>query len=211
MIQTRALGYQFPGGPRIEFPDIDLPQGGCLLLSGPSGSGKSTWLALACGLRRASAGQIVAAGQDLAQLRGAALDHWRGAHVGLLLQRLHLSAALDVVGNLALAYVARGLQPDRTRIGAVLALLGVGELAARRPAQLSVGQAQRVALARALLMSPQLILADEPTASLDDTAAASAVALLADSAAQSGASLVIATHDARVRAALPSAHRVELA
>lgn len=210
MIQARALRYQFANGPRIEFPDIDLPQGGCLLLSGPSGSGKSTWMALACGLRRASAGQIVAAGQDLAQLAGAALDHWRGGHVGLLPQRLHLSAALDVVGNLALAYVARGLQPDRARIGAVLGSLGVGELAARRPMQLSVGQAQRVALARALLMSPQLILADEPTASLDDAAAASAVALLADCAAQGSASLVIATHDARVRAALPAAQRLEL-
>ena len=210
MIETRALAYQFASGPRIEFPDVDLPQGACMVLSGPSGSGKSTWLALACGLRRSSAGQIVASGQDLAALRGAPLDRWRGAHVGFLPQRLHLSAALDVSGNLDLAYVARGLKPDQARIQAVLAALGVAELAARKPAQLSVGQAQRVALARALLMSPQLILADEPTASLDDAAAAAAVALLVDSAAQSGATLVLATHDARVRAALPTALRLEL-
>ena len=210
MIQTRALSYQFANGPRIEFPDVDLPQGALMLLSGPSGSGKSTWLALACGLRRASAGQIVAAGQDLAALSSAQLDRWRGGHVGLLPQRLHLSAAMDVSGNLALAYVACGLRPDQARIDAVLASLGVADLAARKPAQLSVGQAQRVALARALLMSPQLILADEPTASLDDAAAASAVALLADCAAQCGASLVVATHDARVRAALPAAQRLEL-
>ena len=210
MIQTRALAYQFANGPRIEFPDVDLPQGACMLLTGPSGSGKSTWLALACGLRRASAGSVVAAGQDLAALTSTQVDRWRGRHIGFLPQRLHLSAALDVSGNLALAYVACGLRPDQARIRTVLASLDVVDLVARKPAQLSVGQAQRVALARALLMSPQLILADEPTASLDDAAAASAVSLLADCAAQNGASLVLATHDARVRAALPAAQRLEL-
>jgi putative ABC transport system ATP-binding protein len=210
VIRTRQLSFAFAGGPRIDFPDVDLPQRGQLLLLGASGCGKSTWLALAAGLRRPTAGAIEVAGQALADLPPTALDAWRGASIGLLPQRLHLSPALDVHGNLALAYFACGLRPDTTRIDAVLTQLGVASLALRRLSQLSVGQAQRVALARALLMAPRVILADEPTASLDDAAAGAVVALLLDCATQAGASLVVATHDARVRQALPDALRVEL-
>jgi putative ABC transport system ATP-binding protein len=100
---------------------------------------------------------------------------------------------------------------DAAAVGRVLSTLGVADLAARRPSQLSGGQAQRVALARAVLLQPRVILADEPTASLDDTAAAVALQLLADTAARLGASLVIATHDARVTAALPQAQLLRLA
>jgi putative ABC transport system ATP-binding protein len=93
---------------------------------------------------------------------------------------------------------------------AALQALGVAEFAARRPTQLSGGQAQRVALARAVLLQPQVILADEPTASLDDVAARDALTLLLDSARRCGATLVIATHDARVRVALPQAQQLDL-
>jgi putative ABC transport system ATP-binding protein len=91
-----------------------------------------------------------------------------------------------------------------------LQALGVSELAARRPATLSGGQAQRVALARAVLLQPKVILADEPTASLDDVAAHDALTLLQASAQRCGATLVIATHDARVRSALPQARVLDL-
>jgi putative ABC transport system ATP-binding protein len=100
--------------------------------------------------------------------------------------------------NLALAQWAAGQPEDAGRIGSALAALGVAELARRKPAQLSGGQAQRVALARAVLLQPQVILADEPTASLDDAAAAQAAQLLAQVAAQQGATLVVASHDARL-------------
>jgi putative ABC transport system ATP-binding protein len=94
------------------------------------------------------------------------------------------------------------LAQDAARISAALQALGVGELVDRLPSELSGGQAQRVALARAVLLSPKIILADEPTASLDDAAAQQACELLLQAAQQCGASLVIATHDARVRQAL---------
>jgi putative ABC transport system ATP-binding protein len=100
--------------------------------------------------------------------------------------------------NLALAQWAAGQPEDAGRIAEALAALGVAELARRKPAQLSGGQAQRVALARAVLLQPQVILADEPTASLDDAAAAQAAQLLAQVAAQQGATLVVASHDARL-------------
>lgn len=203
MIQTQSLTYSYPGGTTLRFPDVDLPQGAVLLLSGPSGCGKSTWLALVAALVAPAAGQITVAGQALQGLKKTAADAWRARAIGFLPQKLHLSAALTVQQNLGLAQWAAGTPQDDTRIQAALRALGVLELADRLPAQLSGGQAQRVALARAVLLQPQVILADEPTASLDDEAAADAVALLLHTAQYRGANLVIATHDARVAALIP--------
>ncbi|TFY96556.1 ATP-binding cassette domain-containing protein [Ramlibacter rhizophilus] len=211
MIRTGGLRLRHAGAPELAFPDLDLPQGGLLLLQGVSGSGKSSWLSLVAGLRLPSAGALLVAGQDLAALSPAGRDAWRGRHVGLLPQRLHLSDALDVRGNLALAFHALGRRVDEAAIRSALASLGVDALAARRPGQLSVGQAQRVALARAVLMTPAVLLADEPTASLDDEAAAAALAALAQARERCDATLVVATHDRRVREAWPQARVLALA
>jgi putative ABC transport system ATP-binding protein len=211
VIQTRGLACRYPQGATLSFPDMDVPQGGTLLLQGRSGAGKSTWLALVAGLLTPDAGQLQVAGQDLARLRGGARDRWRGRTIGFLPQQLHLSDALSVERNLALAFFAAGLAEDPARVRAVLAALGVAELAHRRPGRLSGGQAQRVALARAILLQPRVLMADEPTASLDDEAAAAALALLREAAARCGATLVVATHDARVRDALRGAQVLALA
>ena len=205
MIQTRALRYAYPGGSALSFDDVDVAQGATLLLHGKSGAGKSTWLALVAGLLTPAAGEVVVAGQALSRLSGAARDAWRGRHMGFLPQRLHLSDALSVERNLALAFYAAGLPVDRSAIGHALSHLGVEEFAGRKPSQLSGGQAQRVALARSILMTPQVILADEPTASLDDEAALTGLKLLQECALRCDATLVIATHDRRVREALPAA------
>jgi len=204
VISTRQLAYQYPSGAELRFEDIEVAQGGVLLLRGVSGSGKSTWLALAAGLLSPGAGDITVAGQSLKALGKVAGDAWRARTIGFLPQKLHLSAALTVHANLAMAQWAAGQAQDDARIREALTALGVQELAARKPAQLSGGQAQRVALARAVLLQPKVILADEPTASLDDDAARQAVELLQATARQQGATLVIATHDARVAANLDS-------
>ena len=209
MIRTHQLTYAFASGPALAFPDVDVPQGGVLLLRGPSGSGKSTWLALVAGLLDAGGGELTVAGQAPGALKSAARDQWRAGAIGFLPQKLHLSPALTVAGNLALAYYAASLPEDKAAIHRALASLGVVNLAGRKPSQLSGGQAQRVALARAVLLQPKVILADEPTASLDDAAAAAAIELLLRSAAQCGATLVVATHDARVSQALPQALAVD--
>ena len=113
---------------------MDVPQGAVLLLSGPSGCGKSTWLALVAGLVAPAAGQITVAGQALHGLKKAAADAWRARAIGFLPQKLHLSAALTVQQNLAMAQWAAGTPQDDTRIQTALRALGVLELADRLPA-----------------------------------------------------------------------------
>lgn len=201
MIHTHQLTYTYPKAPALSFPDVQLPQGGVLVLSGDSGSGKSTWLALLAGLLAPQSGSVMVAGQSLTGLSNTAKDAWRARNLGFLPQKLHLSEALTVAGNLSLAYFAAGLPEDaaaKAHIFKTLDALNVADLAHRKPSQLSGGQAQRVALARAVLLTPKIILADEPTASLDDTAAESALRLLQACAQRSHATLVIATHDERV-------------
>jgi putative ABC transport system ATP-binding protein len=176
------------------------------LLAGASGSGKTTLLHVLAGLTVPTTGRVVVAGTDLRALAGGALDHWRGRNVGLVPQRLHLVAALDVRDNLRLARHLGGLPEDAARIAALLAAVGVGDLADRYPRELSQGQAQRVAIARAVVNRPALVLADEPTANLDDAHAAAALELLRSQAMEAGATLVVATHDARARPLLPHAY-----
>ena len=202
MIETQQLQFAYGASQLLEFPDVTVSQGAIVLLSGPSGSGKSTWLALLAALVPAQQGALRVAGQDLRALAGRSADAWRARSIGFLPQKLHLSAALTVQHNLELAFWAAGLPVDARRVRQVLDQLAVAQWAQRFPGQLSGGQAQRVALARAVLMQPRLILADEPTASLDDAAAHDAVQLLVQAAQQHHATLVIATHDARVAQAL---------
>lgn len=209
MIQTRGLQYHYPGGAALHFTDVVVPQGTVLLVRGPSGCGKSTWLALVAALMPPTAGALVVAGESIERFKSVAADGWRARTIGFLPQKLHLSAALTVWQNLALAQWASGVQEDPQRISQTLQALDVADLAQRVSAQLSGGQAQRVALARAVLSAPQVLLADEPTASLDDEAAASAVELLLHTAQLHGATLVIATHDARVARLMPASAQGE--
>ncbi|RZI98338.1 MAG: ATP-binding cassette domain-containing protein, partial [Haliea sp.] len=116
MISTRQLAYRHGGGADIRFDNVDVPQGGVLLLRGASGSGKSTWLALAAALLAPTDGDITVAGQSMKTLGKLAGDAWRARTIGFLPQKLHLSAALTVHGNLALAQWAAGQAQDDTRI-----------------------------------------------------------------------------------------------
>ena len=203
MLAWQGLSHHYAGaGKPIRYADFALPAGRHLLLRGASGSGKSTLLALLAGLLRVQQGELSVAGTELAALSPRALDAWRGATLGVVPQRLHLSEALTVDENLALPALAAGQGADTERAAELLAALDIDELAGHRPHQLSVGQAQRVALARALMRRPRLLLADEPSANLDDEHTLHMLALLLDSAEREGCTLVIASHDARVVEAL---------
>jgi len=205
VIHSRGLQFSYPRAKPLRFADVSVAQGGTLLLRGRSGSGKSTWLALASGLLTPTAGEVVVSGQSVGALSAASRDAWRARHIGFLPQKLHLSEALSVADNLGLVFFAAGLRVDRGAVAQALQALDIAALAARQPSQLSGGQAQRVALARALLLRPSVILADEPTASLDDAACAASLDLLRTCAGELNATLVIAAHDARVVQALPQA------
>ena len=197
-------------GPRtvVAIPSWAVAAGQHGLILGPSGSGKTTVLHLIAGLLRPSRGRVRVAGQDLGALTPAQLDAFRGRTIGIVLQRLHLIAALTVRDNLRLARTLARRPPDPARIESLIADLGLGAVAGARPNRLSQGEAQRVAIGRAVVNRPALILADEPTSALDDANCAAVLALLRAQAEATGATLVIATHDARLQPFF--GHRLEL-
>jgi putative ABC transport system ATP-binding protein len=208
MISVESLRHRYGDRQVLALDAWRAGAGERWLVLGASGSGKTTLLGIVGGLLRPSAGKVAVDGQDLTALSGAALDRFRGQRIGFVPQKLHLIPSLGVAENLLLAQYLAGVAQDRGRVADVLGGLGIGERAHARPAELSPGQAQRVALARAVINRPRLILADEPTSNLDDAHCAQAVELLEAQAAACGATLVVATHDQRVRARFD--RRIEL-
>ena len=203
MFALRGIDHRYGRTQVLAIDDWSAAAGEHWLVAGPSGSGKTTLLHVLAGLTVPTAGRVAVGGVDLASLRGAALDRWRGRSVGLVPQRLHLVGALDVLDNLRLARYLAGLPDEPARALLLLEAMGIDGLARRMPRQLSQGQAQRVAVARAVINHPALLLADEPTANLDDAHAQATLELLRAQAAHVGATLVVASHDARVRPLLP--------
>ena len=199
MLEIRGLRHEYAGRTVLSVPSWKVAQGERALVSGPSGSGKSTLLAIIAGLVSATAGSVVAAAENVSTMRPVERDAFRARAIGIVPQTLHLIGVLSVRDNLAIAQRLAGRAIDDAAIEASLAGLGIGALAARKARDLSVGEAQRVAIARAVVNRPRLVLADEPTSALDDASCAAALALLEAQAAACGATLVIATHDARVR------------
>jgi cell division transport system ATP-binding protein len=178
-----------------------------VLLTGPSGAGKSTILRLICGLESATSGRVVVAGEDLARLRRRALPFLRRS-LGVVLQNLMLLNDRSVLENVALPAYAAGLPPSQARERARAALARVGldaSVQTARPQTLSGGEQQRVALARAIVNRPAIVLADEPTAHVDERGAAQLLHLLEEFAV-AGVTVLMATHGESVP--LPGRARV---
>jgi ABC-type lipoprotein export system ATPase subunit len=209
VLEVHALSHRYGSTTVVDMPAWSVDAGEPWLLLGASGSGKTTLLHCLAGILVPTQGSVKVGGTELGSLHGSALDRFRGRHIGLLPQRLHLIDCLSVIDNLLLAQYAAGLPRDAAAARAALDALGLGDRAGEQPHRLSFGQQQRVALARALINRPRLVLADEPTSNLDDANCAAALELLLDQAARSGAALVIATHDQRVKGRIT--RRVELA
>lgn len=205
MLTITQLVHRYDGVTVLSVPAFALARGEHALLLGPSGSGKSTLLHLLAAILQPQAGRLEIDGINLSGLAPRSADAWRGRHVGLLPQQLALVASLSVMENVLLPAYANGTPPDLARAASLLLELGLQDKAAARPHQLSQGQRQRVAIVRATLNRPRLVLADEPTANLDDDACAAVIALLARQASDAGASLLIASHDARLMKAMPEA------
>jgi ABC-type lipoprotein export system ATPase subunit len=175
-----------------------LRPGAQVALTGPSGSGKSTLLHLLAGLDTPTSGTI-----DWPGLDGS--PEGRPGLIGMVFQGPSLLPPLDVTENIALPLLLAGFTETQARERAMAALhdVGLDELAARLPEELSGGQAQRVAVARALAVRPRVILADEPTGQLDSAHAAQVVGLVLHAATMLGAALVLSTHDLTIAERLP--------
>jgi putative ABC transport system ATP-binding protein len=211
MFSLRNVQHAYDGTPVLDVPEWQAEQGAQWLMLGPSGSGKTTLLHVLAGILRPTSGQVTVADQDLGALSPSALDHFRGKHVGIVLQRLHLIDSLTVLNNLLLVQYMAGVPQDAARVRDVLASLDLGDKADARPHELSHGQAQRVAVARAVVNKPRLLLADEPTSNLDDTRCLQVLDLLQAQAKACGATLVIATHDQRIKSRVPNHHELTAA
>ena len=181
--------------PVLRGVDLELPDGSSLALMGESGSGKSTLLHLVAGLERPDSGRILVDGVPLDGRREADLAKWRREGIGLVFQQYNLISSLTVASNLAFQARLAG-RHDPKWVDYLAERLGLSKLLQRYPEQLSGGQQQRVAIGRALAAKPALVLADEPTGSLDEASSEAVIALLLQLVGEAGSSLLMVTHSA---------------
>ncbi len=198
---TRRWGKGTTAQLGVDRVDLDIGIGELVAIVGPSGSGKSTLGALIAGIDRPTAGSLVVDGERIDQLSDDRLARWRGGNVGIVFQDFHLLPTLDARENveLALRFADRSGSRRKRRTQSLEALrtVGLDAKATRLPTQLSGGEQQRVAVARALVTRPKLIVADEPTGSLDQESGAIVFDLLVRVAA-AGTTVVLITHDDRL-------------
>jgi putative ABC transport system ATP-binding protein len=205
-ISIRGLCREFTEGLRrhrvLDAVSADFRRGESVAIRGRSGSGKSTLLNLIGGIDAPDAGQVIVAGTDLTGLSERDRTLFRRRNIGFVYQAFNLVPTLNVADNIRLVLELNGVSRADAdlRVGELLAWVGLAERASSYPDVLSGGEQQRVAIARALSHRPPVLLADEPTGNLDDATAASVLELLDDLLHKTGATLLVATHSARVAA-----------
>lgn len=199
MISTKSIHFSYGKGTNFTFPDVAIQRGETLLITGGSGKGKTTLLHLLGGLIKPKSGDIHIEDVNIATLSDKKLDHFRGKNIGLVLQQSYFVESLNVLENVVLAsWLATGKQATQ-KAQQLLTQLGLADQMQKLPSQLSIGQQQRVSIARAIINEPKLLLADEPTSSLDDENAFIVADMLSGLAKQYGAALIIVTHDQRLK------------
>ena len=208
MFRLRDVRHAYNGVDALQVRHWDAEQGEHWLVLGPSGSGKTTLLHILAGFLKPTYGEVIVAGNALGRMKTAQLGRFRGRHIGIVLQRLHLVSSLTVAKNLLLAQYFSGLGQNLERVHEVLADLGLANKANAYPHELSFGQAQRVAVARAIVNRPTVLLADEPTSNLDDENCMQTLDLLEAQARACKATLMIATHDQRIKARFKNQYRL---
>lgn len=205
-IRIRGLEVRFRDTRGAEIPvldvrDLTIEDGRRLCLVGGSGSGKTTLLHVLAGLVRPTAGQVLYGDVDVTKLTEADRDRFRAKNVGYVFQSFNLLQGLSALENVALAgtFAGQAGREARERAAKLLERVGLGHRVDARPGTMSVGEQQRVGIARALVNRPRVVLADEPTASLDDERADEVLALLEEVVTEEKATLVLVTHEQRVR------------
>jgi ABC-type lipoprotein export system ATPase subunit len=199
MISTKNLRFSYSKDQEFIFPDLYCEAGSTLLITGDSGKGKTTYLHILAGLLQPKSGEIIIDNTDLVSLSEKTTDKFRGKNIGVVFQKSYFIAALTVLENLQMAsWLATGKKHTK-RAKRLLKQLGIENQAEKLPSQLSIGQQQRVSIARALMNEPKVLLADEPTSSLDDKNAEKVIDLLTSLSKEYKAALLIVTHDSRIK------------
>ena len=208
MIALNAVAHNYENGQRIGFKDWQVDDGSQWLLLGASGSGKTTLLHILTGILKPLQGSVVINGTSIYDLSSKHLDQFRGRNVGIIFQRPHLIKSLTIKENLVMAQSFANLPTDLNRVQEVLASLGIADKKDAYPSELSQGQLQRVSIGRAEINRPTLLIADEPTSSLDDKNAAAVLELLITQSSINQATLIVATHDKRVKDAFTNTYEL---
>lgn len=199
MISCQNLTFSYSPQKRFTFPDITCADREALLILGQSGRGKTTLLHLMALLLRPEGGSVMIGDKDITPLSVAEAAAVRASQIGIIYQKPHFVSSLSVLENVLLPnYLAQKFQ-DKNRARALAEELGFAEHLFKKTHQLSQGEQQRVSIARALMNNPAVILADEPTSSLDDDNCDKVITLLKNQSEQIGASLVVVTHDQRLK------------
>ena len=199
MLKTERLSFSYNSSHIFTFPDILLQQGEDLLILGDSGVGKTTLIQILSGLLSPQSGFVEMNGTRFQNLSSKSLDQFRGSQIGMVFQKSHFVRNLSILDNLLLSlYLSNKLQ-DKKRAINLLQEIGLADKLNNMPDELSQGEQQRAAIATALIKKPDLILADEPTSSLDDNNCQKIITLLKDQASLTNAKLIIITHDQRLK------------
>lgn len=197
MIETKSLKFSYDGKFVFEFPNIKLKNGENLLILGSSGIGKSTLLHNLAGILTPQSGSIKIFGNNISKFSEIEIDKFRGENIGIIFQRPHFVNSLTVKENLQLAqFLGKNLEGD---IKETLRSLKILDKIDKKPNDLSQGEKQRVSIAIAIINSPKLILADEPTSSLDDSNCSNVINILKEQASKKNAQLIVITHDSRLK------------
>lgn len=199
MLKVSKLTLGFNKKPILNIDSFSVKKNETLLITGVSGSGKTTLLYAICGINKPIKGDVEIDGTNVFALNNKSIDEFRGKNIGIIFQTLHLLNYLTVFENVQLANYFAGVNAQDAKIDSILRILGILELKNKKIHYLSQGQKQRVAIARAVINNPKVIVADEPTSSLDDTSCDKTIDLLKAVASDIGSSLVIATHDSRLK------------
>ncbi|WP_396198519.1 ABC transporter ATP-binding protein [Flavobacterium sp.] len=200
MISTKNITFSYNKDQNFIMPDLFCQAGSTILVTGNSGKGKTTYLHILAGMLQPNSGEILIDNTDFTNLKGSKADKFRGKNIGVVFQKSHFIASLSVLENLEMAsWLATGKKHTK-RAKELLNKLDILEQSHKQPSQLSVGQQQRVSIARALMNEPKVLLADEPTSSLDDKNADNVIELLESLSKEYKAALIIVTHDSRIKA-----------
>ena len=199
MLTSSPLTFSYSPEKRFTFPEVHCNDRDALLILGRSGKGKTTLLHLLALLLKPESGSVVINNTDLTRLSAAQTAAFRAANVGMVYQKPHFVGSLSVLDNLLLANYLAGKPHNPARARHLADQLGFADRLPLRTHQLSQGEQQRVSIARAVMNEPNLILADEPTSALDDDNCARVVGLLRQQSEQVGASLIVVTHDQRLK------------